>query len=42
VTTLIERFRNRRIAARRADAIARALHTDPSPTPPPPPESMRP
>jgi hypothetical protein len=31
VTTLIERLRNRRNAARRADAIARALQTDPTP-----------
>lgn len=30
--TLIERLRNRRNAARRADAIARALQTDPTPT----------
>jgi hypothetical protein len=35
VTTLIERLRNRRNAARRADAIARALQTDPAPTPDP-------
>jgi hypothetical protein len=36
VTTLIERFRNRRTAARRAEAIARALQTDPPPAPEPP------
>jgi hypothetical protein len=35
VTTLIERLRNRRNAARRADAIARALQTDPAPVPDP-------
>jgi hypothetical protein len=35
VTTLIERLRNRRNAARRADAIARALQTDPTPVPDP-------
>lgn len=35
VTTLIERLRNRRNAARRADAIARALHNDPTPVPDP-------
>jgi hypothetical protein len=35
VTTLIERLRNRRIAARRAEAIARALQTEPAPVPDP-------
>jgi hypothetical protein len=35
VATLIERLRNRRNAARRADAIARALQTDPPPAPDP-------
>jgi hypothetical protein len=35
VTTLIERLRNRRNAARRADAIARALQIDPAPVPEP-------
>jgi hypothetical protein len=35
VTTLIERLRNRRNAARRADAIARALQTDPATAPDP-------
>ena len=35
VTTLIERLRNRRNAARRADAIARALQTDPAAGPGP-------
>ena len=33
MTTLNERLRNRRNAARRADAIARALQTDPAPVP---------
>jgi hypothetical protein len=35
VTTLFELLRSRRIAARRAEAIARALRSDPAPAPPP-------